>query len=88
STSDRCEYISNTATATGGAVESGAGLDIFSNTLFKGNRAGVGGALRLAGVASIDNCSFVENTSDDEQGPAVSNIGIISSISNATFAHN
>lgn len=88
STSDRCEYISNTATATGGAVESGAGLDLFNNTLFKGNRAGVGGALRLAGMASLDNCFFIENTSDNEQGPAVSNIGSISSLSDTTFVHN
>ena len=86
---DRCLFVDNTATATGGAVESASGHDSFVGSVFQGNMAGTsGGALRLAGTASVDNCSFVENVSSDGDGSAVSNIGVISKMENASFRDN
>ncbi|CAM9568519.1 unnamed protein product, partial [Hapterophycus canaliculatus] len=87
-TFDRCRFIDNRATATGGAIESAAGQDNYIDSMFMGNRAGTGGALRLAGTASLDNCSFVENVSDDAGGAAVSNIGSISTMENIYFSGN
>lgn len=87
-TFDRCRFIDNTATATGGAIESAAGQDYFVGSIFQGNTAGTGGALRLAGTSSFVNCSFVENVSDDGGGAAVSNIGFVSGMENAVFTDN
>lgn len=87
-TFDGCQFLDNMATATGGAVESAAGQDAYLGTLFEGNRAGTGGALRLAGTSSVDNCSFVENVSGDGGGAAMSNIGFISKMSNVSFSGN
>lgn len=54
-----------------------------------GNKAGTGGALRIAGnVESLINCSFVDNVSNEGGGPAISSIGYIQEISNITFEHN
>eukprot|EP00903_Cladosiphon_okamuranus_P017270 g15914.t1 len=88
STFDGCLFVGNTATATGGAVESAAGQDAFIRSFFEGNKAGTGGALRLAGTASVDNCSFVDNVSDEEEGAAVSNIGFISRMAEVSFSGN
>ena len=85
---DGCSFIGNIALATGGAVDSAAGQDIFNNTLFKGNEARAGGALRLGGSASIDNCLFEENISELGEGPAVSNVGYLSSVTNSIFLDN
>ena len=85
---DRCIFIDNRATATGGAIESAGGQDFILNSVFEGNRAGAGGALRLAGMTSVDNCSFVENASDHGEGAAVSNIGSLSSMANLSFIGN
>ncbi|CAM9191106.1 unnamed protein product [Ectocarpus sp. 13 AM-2016] len=87
-TFDRCHFIDNRATATGGAVDSAAGQDSFVNSTFQGNRAGTGGGLRLAGTASLDSCLFVDNMSDDEGGAAVSNIGSLLSVANISFSGN
>lgn len=72
----------------GGAVDSGAGLDRFVESTFTGNSARVGGAVRLAGTASFANCTFVENASSNGEGSAISNIGYISSIYNSSFRNN
>ncbi|CAM9152222.1 unnamed protein product [Ectocarpus fasciculatus] len=87
-TFDTCQFIGNQATSTGGAINSAAGEDAIENSVFEGNSAGTGGALRLAGEAYISNCSFLENTSDEGEGAAVSNIGFISRITNASFGGN
>ncbi len=87
-TFDRCRFVDNQATAAGGAVESAAGHDAFLNSLFQGNAARVGGALRLAGSAIVRNCSFVENLSDDGEGSALSNIGVISRVEGISFHRN
>ncbi|CAM9601541.1 unnamed protein product, partial [Ectocarpus fasciculatus] len=87
-TFDRCRFVGNRATATGGAIDTAAGYDFFVDTTFEDNAAGTGGALRLAGTASIINCSFVENYSNDGGGAAVSNIGIVSSAENISFSGN
>lgn len=83
-----CEFKDNRAEATGGAIQTAAGQDVILYTSFVGNKADVGGALRLAGTASIDSCSFEDNISDEEGGPAVSNIGYISSMTNNSFRGN
>lgn len=82
-----CKFIENRAT-TGGAVDSAAGQDAYSNSMFLDNAATAGGALRLAGTASVQNCVFMENFSDDGEGAAVSNIGIIYSMANVAFSGN
>lgn len=87
-TFDGCLFINNTATTAGGAIESAAGQDAYIGSLFEGNQAGAGGALRLAGTASVDKCSFVENISGDGGGAAVSNIGFISNMANVSFSGN
>ncbi|CAN0460501.1 unnamed protein product, partial [Ectocarpus sp. 12 AP-2014] len=85
---NRCRFIDNVATASGGAVDSAAGQDNVTNSVFKGNSAEVGGALRLAGTTFVGNCSFVENVSGHEEGAAVSNIGIVSTMVNSSFIGN
>lgn len=84
----RCRFVNNQAAATGGAVETVAGQDVFVDCLFKNNQAGTGGALRLAGTATLENCSFVENVSEDGGGAAVSNIGSISKMDNISYRGN
>ena len=87
-TFDGCVFVGNTAIATGGAIQTAAGEDHMLNSIFTENTAGVGGALRLAGTARIENCSFVDNRSNPEDGPAVSNIGYISGMWNCSFYGN
>ena len=87
-TFDRCRFVGNLAFGTGGAVDSASGLDVFANTFFEGNVAKMGGALRLAGKVSIDNCSFTDNVSELGGGPAVSNVGFISNVTTSNFHHN
>ena len=85
---DGCRFVDNSALATGGAIESAAGHDEIANSVFRGNMARVGGALRLAGTADLHNCSFVENVSADGEGAAVSNIGVISRMEGLSFSGN
>lgn len=86
-TFERCHFVGNRAT-TGGAIDSAAGHDSVVDSTFDDNTAGTGGALRLAGTASIDSCSFVENFSNDGGGAVVSNIGTISKMVNISFTGN
>ena len=83
-----CKFIGNFAFGTGGAVDTASGEDVFNDTLFEANEARVGGALRLAGIASIVNCSFIENISGLDGGPAVSNIGYVSNVTTSYFHDN
>ena len=87
-TFERCIFMNNRAAATGGAIESAAGQDAFNSSVFEGNKAGTGGALRLAGTASMESCRFVENLSDDGGGAAVSNIGSMWKVENLSFSGN
>eukprot|EP00752_Nemacystus_decipiens_P002518 g2363.t1 len=87
-TYERCRFIGNRAAATGGAIESASGQDSIFNSVFEGNRAAVGGALRLAGAASAENCTFADNTSDDGGGAAVSTVGSNSRMTNISFRGN
>eukprot|EP00903_Cladosiphon_okamuranus_P006392 g6257.t1 len=87
-TVNRCLFVDNRASETGGAIESAAGRDLIVNSVFQGNQAGGGGALRLAGTATLDNCTFVDNISEDGEGAAVSNIGSISKLTNSSFSGN
>ncbi|CAB1103783.1 unnamed protein product [Ectocarpus sp. CCAP 1310/34] len=87
-TFDRCRFVDNQGASTGGAIESAAGKDAFNGSIFEGNSAGTGGALRLAGSEYFFNCTFVGNTADDGEGAAVSNIGYISEMENTFFSGN
>ena len=87
-TFEGCTFVDNFASGTGGAVDSASGQDVFDFSLFKGNKARVGGALRLGGKASVTNCSFVDNVSNLGEGPAVSNIGYISNVATSYFRDN
>ena len=80
-----CTFINNEACATGGAVSSAAGQDMFVNTTFVHNVAGNGGALQLASTASIIGCLFEDNAAYSEGGPVVSNIGYLSVVINNTL---
>lgn len=83
-----CEFNGNYASTRGGALDSGAGIDLIVNTSFVDNVAGSGGALRLSGEASLEGCDFIENTSDEDKGLGVYNEGFVSSISNCRFINN
>lgn len=72
-----CFFAGNWASASGGAIESLAGYDVVLNTVFERNTAGVGGALRLGGTASLTNCTFFDNISDEDEGSAISNLGVL-----------
>ena len=83
-----CNFTNNTA-ITGGAINSVVGKDYISDCVFEGNHAVNGGALRLAGEeTSIFGCLFLENASDEEEGPAVSNIGNIILFGDNNFSGN
>lgn len=84
-TFDGWELIGNEARASGGVLESGAGLDSIISTVFKGNSAPVGGAVRLG---RRGHGTFCHNTSDGDDGSAVSNIGYISSMSKVSSVDN
>ena len=72
-----CHFYGNTATTSGGAIESVAGRDLFENTMFESNTAeGVGGALRLAGTSTVSSCQFVANGAR-QTGPAARNEGSV-----------
>ena len=87
-TFDGFTFVGNVALATGGAVDSASGEDAFIGTVFKGNRASLGGALRLAGAASVDNCSFIDNVSQPGGGPTVFNFGTMSTDTDIYFNGN
>ncbi len=87
-TFERCHFIDNQATTAGGAIDSAAGVDALSSSVFEGNKAGTGGALRLGGTAYMDNCSFVENISDNGGGAAVSISGATLVMENISFSGN
>ena len=83
-----CTFVNNAAEASGGAVNTASGRYKFLRTSFELNLARVGGALRLAGETSLDACLFVENMSDSDEGPAVSNLGLISNFTAGYFKDN
>ena len=85
---DGCRFAYNSAEEKGGAIYSFAGVSSFTNTNFRGNKAQIGGALMLFGTAEVMNCSFLENLSDRESGPAVYNIGSLSTMDNLSFFNN
>lgn len=72
-----CLFTGNWASASGGAIESLVGYDQAFRTVFERNTAGVGGALRLGGAASLTNCTFVDNISDEDEFAAISNLGVL-----------
>lgn len=84
-----CNFIGNEAVETGGAVESSAGRAFFNGTRFERNNASIGGALRLTGTTIIEDCSFIENASSEDEGAAISNTGLQSiTIHSCRFADN
>lgn len=87
-TFDRCKFVGNEAKATGGAIDAGVGFDNIIDAFFKSNTTGTGEALRLAGTTILHDCTFVENTSNGNKGPAISNTGFVSSITACSFVRN
>lgn len=85
---ENCRFVKNEAYGTGGAIDSASGNDVFKRTIFMGNQARLGGALRLGGKASITRCSFIDNVSEDEGGPAISNNGHLFDLTKNVFDHN
>lgn len=83
-----CKFINNSADGSGGALDSVSGQDFFRQTVFQRNRAKVGGALRLAGTATLYDCLFEDNVSENEEAPAISSIGSISNLTKTVFNHN
>lgn len=80
--------MENTATNAGGAIETTIGQDQIVDSLFSGNVADQGGALRLRGTADVSSCSFFDNKSGEGGGSAISNAGIISAMSSLKFSAN
>lgn len=87
-TFDRCKFIKHAAAMTGGAIDTVSGLDVISNTNFEGNTAGTEGALRLGGTASLEICIFIDISSGNGVGPAISNVGSVPSVAACTFVDN
>lgn len=83
-----CEFVENEASTTGGAVNTGAGIDRIENTSFVRNTAAIGGALRLVGTASLLWCTFIDNLSNQAEGPGVFNDGKISEAFSCNFVGN
>lgn len=83
-----CSFTHNLGRTSGGAIESVAGQDTFQFLLFKGNKARLGGALRLAGTTSLQYCAFEDNVSDEGGGAAVSNVGFFQDVHGLTFVEN
>lgn len=80
-------FQGNTASTSGGAVESVAGKDVFLYTRFVNNTARLGGALRLAGTSDLIVCDSVANGASTA-GPAVANAGAMQQVSNVSFVDN
>ena len=74
-----CFFTANRTSVSGSAIESVAGYDQAVKSVF----GGVGGALRLGGSAVLTNCTFVDNSAED-QGPAISNLGVLDVEGNAS----
>ena len=72
-----CRFDRNSATSTGGAIHSAAGVNIVKYTIFTGNLADEGGALYSSGELSLLNSSFIDNTSGEGEGAAISNSGVL-----------
>ena len=87
-TFEECRFVANEAQATGGAIESATGTMTITNTLFHGNKAGVGGALRLAGATWLDGSIFEDNISNMHGGQAISMTGYILDMNNCEFRGN
>lgn len=69
---DECEFVDNWASERGGALDLWMGSNVFNSVHFGNNTAKLGGALStFAGTVYLDGCEFVENTSDEDGGPAV-----------------
>eukprot|EP00752_Nemacystus_decipiens_P006539 g5890.t1 len=91
-----CTFNSNNATSTGGAIEISVGQEYISDSTFINNLAGSGGALRLSGDVSISNVVFEGNKASSlgidgtiaDAGPAVSNLGRISAMTDVRFKDN
>lgn len=83
-----CSFVGNVAVTSGGALDSWIGSNLIMNGHFEGNSASRGGALNLAGTSWLHNCSFIENTSAEDGGPAVQSLGGSIRVSEVTFVGN
>lgn len=84
-----CTFLKNEAQGAGGAIYSASGSDAVMRSSFVGNTAGSGGALKFSSQrARVSDCSFIENSSDEQMGPAISNEGISLEVIECTFEGN
>lgn len=83
-----CKFTNDEADAAGGAVESASGRDTFFERTFMGNKASVGGALRLTGAAKISWCVLEEDKSDSKWGSAGAYFGTCLHIHDIAFINN
>ena len=83
-----CRFDRNSATSTGGAIYSAAGVNIVKYTIFTGNSADEGGALYSSGELSLLNSSFIDNASGEGEGAAISNSGVLSDMVALLFTGN
>eukprot|EP00752_Nemacystus_decipiens_P008612 g7691.t1 len=82
----RCRFLSNSAAETGGGVECAFGQEEFTSSHFEDNFADIGGALRLGGKTTIDDCAFVANSAST-RGPAIAAVAFVA-INNTVFDDN
>ena len=83
-----CRFDRNSATSTGGAIHSAAGVNIVKYTIFTGNSADDGGALYSSGKLSLLNSSFIDSASGEGEGAAISNSGVLSDMVALLFTGN
>lgn len=83
-----CTFVKNSALKAGGAIEIILGRAHVDNSVFVGNIAPEGGALRLFSSIMLLNSSFSDNISGEGGGPAISNIGIISEMIGLSLSGN
>lgn len=83
-----CTFVDNTARAAGGAIEIAIGRAHVEDTVFFGNIASEGGALKLFCTAELFNSSFDNNVSGEGGGSAISGVGSISQMMGLRFSGN
>lgn len=87
-----CQFINNKAELKGGAISCNGSMTAV-DVIFKGNRAGEGGAVNLEGssgglVFSVKNGVFSDNRALSGNGGAIFSKGLALSVTNSTFYGN
>lgn len=83
-----CTFVRNSALESGGAIEIAIGRAHVEHSEFVGNIANAGGALRIFGTVDLLNSSFSDNMSSENDGSAISNLGVVSEMIGLSFSAN